>query len=57
MDDAGMDDAGMDDAGMEGDPLGGQCIEEDQLEELTGGDETARAELDAAIEMGLIEVC
>lgn len=46
------------DAGTDGgDPLGGECIPQEQLDELTGGDEAAQAELDQAIEMGLIEVC
>jgi hypothetical protein len=51
---SGADD-GTDGTG-EGDPLA-QCFTEEELDEMTGGDEAARAELDAAIELGVIEVC
>jgi hypothetical protein len=39
------------------DPLGGECIPREELEELIGDDEEAQAEIDDAIEMGFIEVC
>lgn len=51
----GTDD-GTDGTG-EGGPLGGQCFTEEELDEMTGGDEAARAELETAIELGVIEVC
>lgn len=54
-DDFDDDDFGDEDLGD--DPLGGDCIPQEQLDELTGGDEAAQAELDAAVEMGLIEIC
>jgi hypothetical protein len=40
-----------------GDPLGGGCIPQDELDTLTGGDPEAEAEVAAAIDAGLIEVC
>jgi hypothetical protein len=39
------------------DPLGGECIPREDLDELIGDDEEMQAEIDAAIEMGFIEVC
>lgn len=41
----------------EGDPLGGECFTEEELDEMAGGDEAVRAELETAIELGVIEVC
>jgi hypothetical protein len=40
-----------------GDPLGGGCIPPDELDTLTGGDPEAEAEVDAAIDAGLVAVC
>jgi hypothetical protein len=54
--DGAADDAAPDDGAAEG-PLGGGCIPQAQLDELTGGDEAAEAEIQEAIDAGLIEVC
>jgi hypothetical protein len=54
----GLEDEGLEDgAGDEGELPGGECIPQEQLDELFGGDEEAQAEIDAAIEEGFIEVC
>ncbi|MEX0834686.1 MAG: hypothetical protein WD010_01245 [Nitriliruptor sp.] len=55
-----LDDEGALDEGEPadgGDPLGGDCIPQEQIDQLTGGDPDAEAELQGAIDAGLIEVC
>ncbi|WP_052668000.1 hypothetical protein [Nitriliruptor alkaliphilus] len=52
-----FDDDGFGDDDFGDEPLGGDCIPQEQIDALTGGDEAAQAELDAAVEMGLIEIC
>jgi hypothetical protein len=43
--------------GFEEDPAAGGCIPQEELDELAGDDEELLAELEAAIEMGFLEVC
>jgi hypothetical protein len=55
--DAGPD-AGAPDAGeADGDPLGGGCIPQDEIDAVTGGDPAAEAEIEAAVDAGLLEIC
>jgi hypothetical protein len=51
-------DADAPDAGeAEGDPLGGGCIPQDEIDAVTAGDPAAEAEVEAAVDAGLLEIC
>jgi hypothetical protein len=51
-------DADAPDAGeTDGEPLGGGCIPQDEIDAVTGGDPEAEAEIEAAVDAGLIEIC
>jgi hypothetical protein len=41
----------------EGDPLGGGCIPQDEIDAVTAGDPAAEAEVEAAVDAGLLEIC
>jgi hypothetical protein len=41
----------------DGDPLGGGCIPQEEIDAVTGGDPAAEAEVDAAVDAGLLEIC
>ncbi len=57
----GLDDGGVEveegEPGEGGDELGGSCIPQEQIDELTGDDPDAEAEIQGAIDAGLVEIC
>lgn len=53
-----VDGGEFDEGDLEGeDPLGGECIPQEEIDELTGGDPELEAEFDVLLEMGVLEVC
>lgn len=53
-----FDEGEFDEGDLEGeDPLGGECVPQEEIDELTGGDPELEAEFDMLLEMGVLEVC